>query len=219
MALAATGMTAGTMFLTRRSNVSMNKVGRSTGSGIDHRFKGCQGGMQAVLRRGGNLLVAVATDRLCINQGGIFDETLVGRLPVGIGGIAPVAVHTVNCPVFGFQKGWVDVYFFIQLQRSQRAASAFTAGFGGGFRFRPDFFHFPAQPDQLFEVGVALHAMVKILTGLPVKVRRENPPNPNQAKSAKQDGVHRFHGMHDSLNRLWMDLCRAEGGWVCFYER
>jgi hypothetical protein len=99
--------------------------------------------MQAFGRRSADGLMAAPAHRFGIGEGRVPDHIPVGRLPVRVVGVAPMTVLARNLSVIALQKRGVDVQLFIQLQRSQGAASAFAGGFSGSDRRHMQFFHLP----------------------------------------------------------------------------
>ena len=155
MALAATGMADLAVRVSGLANLFKNLGVFFVGAGLDRSIERRQCIMQAVSGRGNDLFVAFPAGLIRIRKGGVFYNAFVRRLPVGVLGIAPVAVFTGNLAMIGLQKGRFDINLFIKLQRSQRSASSFTGSFRRlGWPWF-DLFHLPAQADQFFQVGVA----------------------------------------------------------------
>jgi hypothetical protein len=67
-----------------------------------------------------------------------------------------VTVFAGDPAVVGFQKGGFHIDLFVQLQRSQRAASPLAGGFLRFQGFRFERFDFPAQSDKFFQIRVAV---------------------------------------------------------------
>ena len=102
--------------------------------------------------------MAFTAGRRGIRVGGVSDHALVRRPPVVIFRVAAVAVFAGDPTVVGFQKGGFHIDLFIQLQRSQRAASPLTGGFLRFLEFRFERFDLPAQPDKFLQIGVTVDA-------------------------------------------------------------
>jgi hypothetical protein len=123
--------------------------------GLSHRS---QGKMQAGYSRCHDVFMAFTTGLRGVRVGGVPDHAFVCRLPVVIFRVAAVTVFAGDPTVVGFQKGGFHINLFVQLQRSQRAASPLAGGFlrFQGFRFKR--FDFPAQPDKFLQIGVTVDA-------------------------------------------------------------
>ena len=93
-----------------------------------------------------------------VRVGGVPDHTFVRRLPVIIFRVTAVTAFAGNSTVVGFQKGGFHIDLFVQLQRSQRAASPLAGGFLRFQGFRFECFDLPAQTDKFFQIGVTVDA-------------------------------------------------------------
>lgn len=117
--------------------------------------------MEAGYRRSDDLFMAFTASRRRIGKSGIPDDTLMSGLPISISGITPVAVFTGNLTMVTFQKGRLNIYLFVKLQRSQGATSPFSGCFGRLLVLGLESLYFPAQPDQLFQISVTLDALTR----------------------------------------------------------
>ena len=103
--------------------------------------------------------MALAAGLFRIGKGGVFDEAGVGGLPVGVVRVAAMAVDAGDLPVICFQKSLRHINLLVRLQRSQRPPSALALVFRRQLGFAADFLDFPAQANELLDIGVALHAL------------------------------------------------------------
>jgi len=157
VALAATGMTLGAVFLPGGDDFFLDGLHRA------HTLKKgavkCgQGVVQVLRRRGGDLIMALSASVCGIREGRVFYDALMGRLPVRVLRISAMTGFTSQAAVFGVQECRGNVNFFVGLQRSQRAASPFTLCFRRFGRFPLYFLDFPSQPNETLDVGVASDA-------------------------------------------------------------
>jgi len=102
--------------------------------------------------------MAFTAGRRGVRVGGVSNHALVRRPPVVIFRVAAVTVFAGDPTVVGLQKGGFHINLFVQLQRSQRAASPLTGGFLRFLEFRFERFDLPAQPDKFLQIGVTVDA-------------------------------------------------------------
>ena len=102
--------------------------------------------------------MAFTAGRRGVRVGGVPDHAFVRRLPVVIFRVTAVTMLAGDLPMVGCQKGGFHIDLFVQLQRSQRAASPLTGGFLRFLEFRFERFDLPAQPDKFLQIGVTVDA-------------------------------------------------------------
>ena len=110
---------------------------------LNRRINRSNGIVKTVRRSLRDFGMAVPAGRFRIRESRISDQSLMGGLPVAVVRIPAVAMLATNLSVIGFQKRGLNIDFFVQLQRSQRAPSPFTGSFCRLGRLGFDFFHFP----------------------------------------------------------------------------
>ena len=130
-----------------------------SGSHLNSLFHRSQGEMQAGYSRCHDAFMAFTTGLRGVRVGGVPDHAFVCRPPVVIFRVATVTVFAVDPTVVGFQKGRFHINLFVQLQRSQRAASPLAGGFLRFQGFRFERFDLPAQPDKFLQIGVTVDAL------------------------------------------------------------
>lgn len=114
--------------------------------------------MQTGYSRCRDVFMAFTAGRCGIRVGGVPDYVFVCRAPVIIFRVAAVAVFAGDPTVVGFQKRGFHINLFVQLQRSQRAASPLAGGFLRFQGFRFERFDLPAEPDKFLQIGVTVDA-------------------------------------------------------------
>lgn len=114
--------------------------------------------MQTGYSRCRDVFMAFTAGRRGVWVGGVPDYAFVCRAPVVIFRVAAVAVFAGDPTVVGFQKGGFHINLFVQLQRSQRAASPLAGGFLRFQGFRFERFDLPTQPDKFLQIGVTVAA-------------------------------------------------------------
>ena len=159
MALSATGMAGKAVFVYGRIDGYQDSGIFISGSLLDGLFHRSQGKMQAGHSRCHDVFMTFTAGRRGVRVGGISDHAFVRRLPVVIFRVTAVTVIAGDLAVVGFQKGGFHIDLFVQLQRSQRAASPLAGGFLRFQGFRFERLDLPAQSDKFFQIGVTVDAL------------------------------------------------------------
>ena len=159
MALSATGMAGKAVFVYGRIDGYQDSGIFISGSLLDGLFHRSQGKMQAGYSRCHDVFMAFTTGLRGVRVSGVPDHAFVCRLPVVIFRVAAVTVFAGDPTVVGFQKGGFHINLFVQLQRSQRAASPLAGGFLRFQGFRFERLDLPAQSDKFFQIRVTVDAL------------------------------------------------------------